>query len=173
VQEAYVSAYFKLGQFRGPDGFASWLCQIVTNQALMQRRRRRRDALSPLTLLDESPREQAELSAPDSPHGNPEMGVHEYEVRRLLEQAIDALPEVYRAAFVFRELEQISVAETARCLGIEEATVKTRVHRARRLLQRNLTTELTSAMNGVFGFDGARCDEIVARVMQRIGLDGN
>ncbi len=174
VQEAYVNAYFKLGQFRGPDGFASWLCQIVTNQALMQRRRRRRDTLSPLSVLDESPREDdAGPSVPHSPHGNPEMGLHEYELRRLLEQAIDGLPEVYRAAFVFREIEQISVADTARCLGIEEATVKTRVHRARRLLQRNLTAELTSALSGVFGFAGARCDEIVTTVMRRIGQGGN
>ena len=168
VQEAYVSAYFKLDQFRGPEGFASWLCQIVTNQALMQRRSRARVAVSPLSVLDEPMNEDSGPVALHSPHGNPEMRLHEHELRRLLEQAIDALPEVYRAAFVFRELEQVSVAETARYLGIEEATVKTRVHRARRLLQRNLTAEISTAMTGVFGFDGARCDEVVARVMQRI-----
>src|SRR5579885_3188404 len=150
VQEAYVSAYFKLEQFRGPDGFASWLCQIVTNQALMQRRRRGQGTLSPLSVPEEPSDEAGGITAPLTATATTEMGLHQHELRRLLEQAIDALPEVYRAAFVFREVEQISVAETARCLGIEEATVKTRVHRARRLLQRNLTTELAGVLNGVF-----------------------
>src|SRR6185437_200085 len=97
VQETYVSAYFKLDQFRGPEGFASWLCQIVTNHALMQRRSRARVAVSPLSVLDESMNEDSGPVALHSPHGNPEMRLHEHELRRLLEQAIDALPEVYRA----------------------------------------------------------------------------
>jgi RNA polymerase sigma-70 factor (ECF subfamily) len=165
MQDAYVSAYLKLAQFRGPDGFASWLCQIVTSHALMQLRRRRRAMLAPLSEWDEATTPPA---AVQTSHDDPESSVHEQQLRHLLEQAIDALPAVYRAAFVLREIEQLSVGDAARCLGIEEATVKTRVHRARRLLQRDLTTELTSQLRGAFEFDGARCDHIVARVMARI-----
>src|SRR5690606_2985629 len=94
--------------------------------------------------------------------------VHDAQLRQLLESAIDGLPDVYRDAFVLREVEQMTVAETAACLGIEEGAVKTRVHRARKLLQRNLTDELAAAMKGAFAFDGARCDRLVAKVTQRI-----
>ena len=87
-----------------------------------------------------------------SPPETPDALLHEYQLRCLLEQAIDGLPETYRAAFVMREVERMSVADTARCLGIEEATVKTRVHRARRLLQRDLTAELSAALTGAYDF---------------------
>jgi RNA polymerase sigma-70 factor (ECF subfamily) len=90
-------------------------------------------------------------------------------MRGLLERLIDVLPEPYRIAFVMREVEQMSVADTAACLGIEEATVKTRVHRARRLLQQDLTGELSSALTGVYGFEGERCDRLVACVLAAIG----
>jgi RNA polymerase sigma-70 factor, ECF subfamily len=172
LQEAYVSAYFKLGQFRGPDGFSSWLGQIVVNRALMQRRKRLRVVTSPLEVLDEPANREAAAIDMKSAHGSPEAGLHELQLRRLLEQAVDDLPRVFRTAFVLREIEQMSVADTARCLGIEEATVKSRVHRARRLLQRDLTSELAAVLRGAFDFDGARCDRIVASVAARIGRGG-
>jgi RNA polymerase sigma-70 factor (ECF subfamily) len=170
MQEAYVAAYFKLGQFRGPDGFASWLCQIAVNQALMQRRRSR-ISLAPLTALDEPSNREALIAETSSAGDNPAAGVHEQQLRRLMEEALDKLPEVYRTAFVLREVEQMSVADTAQCLGIEQATVKTRVHRARRLLQRDLSGELAAALTGAFDFDGARCDRIVARVIARLSQE--
>lgn len=168
VQEAYVCAYFKLQQFRGPDGFASWLSRIATNEALMRRRNRKRELLMPLDTLNEPSNQEAAMADPRSPDHNPEAGLHEYQLRRLLECAIDRLPEVYRVAFVLREVEQMSVSDTAQCLDIEPATVKTRVHRARRLLQHNLTGELSAALTGAYDFDGARCDRLVAGVIQRI-----
>lgn len=168
VQEAYIRAYLKLGQFRGPDGFASWLGKITTNEALM-RHRRRGPVSIPLSEFDERAHERAAMTEPHSPATDPEASLHELQMRKLLEQAIDALPEVYRVAFVLREVEQMSVAEAAACLDIEPATVKTRVHRARKLLQRNLTAELGSALRGAFAFDGDRCDRLVKRVLQRLG----
>jgi RNA polymerase sigma-70 factor (ECF subfamily) len=170
MQEAYVSAYFKLGQFRGPSGFASWLCQIMTNQALMHRRSRLHVAPVAIAAAEQVPSEEVATIETKSIQDNPEADLHEQQLRRLLEQAIDALPDVYRTAFVFRELEQMSVAETAECLGIEAATVKTRVHRARRLLQRGLTAELSTLLTDAFSFDGARCDRVVERVIARINL---
>ena len=167
VQEAYVQAYYKLPQFRGPDGFASWLCQIVTNQALM-RRRRLRVVLTPLETLDLPANQEAAMANPRSSGNDPAASVHEQQLRQLLERAIDQLPEVYRVAFVLREIEELSLAETGQLLGIETATVKTRVHRARRLLQRNLTEELATALQGAFAFDGERCDRLVARVFERL-----
>jgi hypothetical protein len=71
-----------------------------------------------------------------------------------------------------RVIEELSVAETGQLLGIEAATVKTRVHRARRLLQRGLTDELATALQGAFAFDGARCDRLVAQVFERLSCAG-
>lgn len=167
VQEGYIHAYLRLGQFRGPEGFASWLCRIVRNAALM-RRRRHAPASDPLSALEQPAHREAATADPHSPVANPEAALHEAELQRLLEAAIDALPEPFRAAFVLREVEQLSVAETAACLGIEPATVKTRVHRARRLLQRNMTAELAGLLPRTFAFDGARCDRLVARVFERL-----
>jgi RNA polymerase sigma-70 factor (ECF subfamily) len=172
VQEAYVRVYLKLAQFRGPDGFASWLCQIASNEALMRHRRHRRAVLAPLSELDEPSNQEAATMDPHSPAANPEAALHEHQFRLLLEQAIDALPEVYRSAFVLREVEQMSVAETAACLGIDPTTVKTRVHRARRLLQQGLSQELAAALPGAFAFDGQRCDRLVAGVFRRLNALG-
>ena len=168
VQEAYVSAYFKLEQFRGPDGFAGWLGQIAVNQALGRRRKRLRLVTSPLDALDEPANTEAAAVDMKSVDGSPEAGLHEQQLRRMLEQALDGLPMAFRTTFVLREIEQLSVADTARCLGIEEATVKSRMHRARRLLQRDLTSELAAVLQGAFDFGGERCDRIVAGVLARI-----
>lgn len=167
VQEAYVCAWLKLRQFRGPEGFASWLYQITTNEALM-RRRRRKMVLTDLSALDEPSNETTAMDDRQSADSNPEADLHDYQLRRLLERAVDSLPEVYRDVFVLREMEQLSVADTASYLGVEEGAVKTRVHRARRLLQANLTGEMATALAGTFSFDGARCDRLVESVFARI-----
>ena len=76
VQDAYVGAYFKLQQFRGPGGFATWICRIATNEALMRRRGRSRSALSESSTLDESDNREAAIADPQSPDYNPEAAVH-------------------------------------------------------------------------------------------------
>ncbi len=169
VQDAYVKAYFRLGQFRGPDGFATWLCRITSREALMRRRARSRARLTTLSELDLAPSPEATMADVRSTHSNPEAGLHERQLYALMEQAIDALPEAYRSVFMLRAVEQMTVAETAQCLDLEEATVKTRLHRARRRLQQGLSGELSAALTGVFDFDGERCDRLVRGVFQRIG----
>ena len=92
-------------------------------------------------------------------------------LRRLLEKRIDALPEGYRAVFVLRALEELPVEDTAAALGIPEATVRTRFFRARALLREALAREVDLSMEDAFGFDGARCDRLVANVLagMRVG----
>jgi RNA polymerase sigma-70 factor (ECF subfamily) len=166
VQDAYIGAYRKLHQFRGPDGFATWLCRIAMNEALMRQRGRRRvQPVAPAALEEHM---DSRITADDRSAIDPEAVLHAQQMRGLLERLIDVLPEPYRVAFVMREVEQMSVADTAACLGIEEATVKTRVHRARRLLQKDATGELSAALAGVYAFDGARCDRLVERVFAAI-----
>lgn len=98
----------------------------------------------------------------------PEQEVARRELRRLLESAIDTLPDAYRMVFIFRGVEEMSVEDTADCLEIEPATVKTRYHRARKLLQQQLAELVDSNASGVYSFDGVRCDRIVSGVFLRL-----
>ena len=99
----------------------------------------------------------------------PEMDAQRAELRRLLERRIDALPDDYRAVFVLRALEEMSVEETAVALGIPEATVCTRHFRARALLRESLAQEVDRNLEDAFSFAGARCDRIVENVLKRLG----
>jgi RNA polymerase sigma-70 factor (ECF subfamily) len=90
------------------------------------------------------------------------------QIRRLLERAIEQLPEPFRLVFVMREIEECSVEETALALDLRPETVKTRLHRARRLLRTALHDTLASSLGDAFPFLGARCDRMTATVMQRL-----
>ena len=94
------------------------------------------------------------------------------EIRQLIERKIDELPEAFRAVFMLREVEELSVEETAACLDIAEATVRTRLFRARARLRESISRELDVAVHEAFGFAGARCDRIVRRVLERIAGEG-
>jgi RNA polymerase sigma-70 factor (ECF subfamily) len=89
------------------------------------------------------------------------------EIRRALERRIDELPTAFRAVFVMREVEDMTVEETAECLGVPAATVRTRLFRARALLRESLARDMDMATVDVFGFAGERCDRIVANVLAR------
>ena len=170
VQEAYVGAFFKLKQFRGPHGFGAWLYRIATNEALMRRRKQKRLQLifaSAPEVHEEAQNQKPELDQ-EPAAADPESDLYRLQLQHLLEKAVDDLPSAYRAAFVMREIEHLSTTETAEALGIEEATVKTRVHRARRLLQGQLSSELQTALEGIYQFDGDRCDRIIAVVFSRL-----
>jgi RNA polymerase sigma-70 factor (ECF subfamily) len=168
LQEAYVAAYRHIGEFRGDAQIATWLTRIVVNQALQALRKRRRDGV---VMLFEEPsdeaREAAASDAQPSP-GTPETAMVRTELRHLIERKIDALPESYRTVFVLREVEDLTVEETAAALGIPEATVRSRLFRAKARLREALAQELDIATQNVFGFDGARCDRIVRSVLARL-----
>ena len=86
----------------------------------------------------------------------------------MLERRIDELPIAFRTVFVLREVEEMSVEETADALGIPSATVRTRLFRARALLRQALARDVDLVTGDVFGFAGARCDRIVARVLEQL-----
>jgi RNA polymerase sigma-70 factor (ECF subfamily) len=168
VQEAYLAAYRHLGAFRGAARLSTWLTRIVINQALGRLRARRRDNV--IELLDDAPGGAPDTRAEAMNEGptSPEEGLAQVELRRLLERKIDALPLAFRTAFVLREVEEMTIEEAAECLGIPQATVRTRVFRARALLRASLAEELDVATGDVFRFAGARCDRIVAGVLARL-----
>jgi RNA polymerase sigma-70 factor (ECF subfamily) len=93
------------------------------------------------------------------------------QILQLVEQATDALPEVYRVVFVTRVIEGMSVEETADLLRIKSETVKTRLHRARQLLREQLTKQIGPILLDAFPFAGNRCERLTASVLKRLGLD--
>jgi RNA polymerase sigma-70 factor (ECF subfamily) len=173
LQDTYVNAYLKLQQFWGPEGLSSWLYRIATNEGPSCAVASKGSQHSPLSLPQT--RAAANASQTQRHEGcaqSPESELYSLQLQRLLEQAVDGLPDVYRTTFVMRKIAQLSATEIAQSLGIEETTVKTRVHRARRLLQQQLSDELRAALGDLYRFDGERCDRIIARVFARLEAIG-
>ena len=100
----------------------------------------------------------------------PDVAAAREQVRRLLEQAVAALPDPFRAVFVLREIEGMSSEETAESLGLPVATVKTRLFRSRRRLQEMLAPEMKSVLTGSYPFAGADCAALTERVLKRLGF---
>lgn len=169
VQEAYLQAFRRIGDFRGESKLSTWLVRIGVNEALGRLRRRRRTA-AVISLEGDRPVEWE--AAMETTHGaqaeEPEHEAMRAQTRRLLEAKIDRLPDAFRTVFVLRALEETSVEDAAAILGIAEATVRTRYFRARALLRDSLSRELDLAQDGAFRFLGDRCDRIVERVMARL-----
>ena len=160
IQEAYVSAYAHLADFSGRARFSTWLTRIAVHEAFGRLRKRRRSESWDLTNGEE---EQIMTPTP-----SPEKHASDGELRKLLEQVVETLPETFRTVFVLRAVEQLSVAETSEVLGIPEDTVKTRLHRARGLLQSRLEEHVGDRVPELYDFQGAQCDAIVDRVLRRL-----
>lgn len=165
VQEAYLRAYGALAGFRGEAKLSTWLVRIAANEALMRRRRRSRSA-AVVPMDAAAPNEEWSTVMSDRP--GPDEDAARAEMRRIIEARIDALPDSYRAVFVLRALEELSVEETAAALDIPEATVRTRFFRARALLRETLAREVDRGLDDAFAFAGERCDRIVANVLARV-----
>lgn len=166
LQEAYLTAYRSIGQFRGDAALATWLSRLVLNECLGRlRRSARRQNVIPMVGahheidIDAMVKHDAET---------PDQAAVRTEMRQLLERKIDELPETFRMVFVLRSVEEMSVEEAAQCLGIPEATVRSRHFRAKSLLREALAQEIDLAERDVFEFGGAHCDRIVAAVMTRV-----
>jgi RNA polymerase sigma-70 factor (ECF subfamily) len=164
LQEAYLAAYRAIASFRGESSLATWLSRLVMNQCLSRRRReQRRDNIVPMVPQDDAPEGLAEADL-----DTPDRMLVRAELRALLERKVDELPEAFRTVFVMRCIEELSVEETAQLLAIPEATVRSRHFRARSLLRESLAQEVDVAEQELFGFDGERCDRIVARTLASV-----
>jgi RNA polymerase sigma-70 factor (ECF subfamily) len=103
-----------------------------------------------------------------APGLDPEHTMYGQELKEVIEGLLESLPERYRLVFVLREVEGLSTTEAAECLGINEDTVKTRLHRAKGLLRAQLDKQLGPATSSVYAFHLSRCDRVVSAVMARI-----
>jgi len=170
LQEAYVHALGNLDAFRGEAQFGTWLARLVINEALACLRRRRPTV--DIDLLAESPVPNAQIVL--FPYANPELDpettMAQREIRALLERAIDKLPEAFRGVVVARLVEGMSVEETAELFGILPQTVKTRLHRGRALLKREMEKHIGLVLGDAFPFAGLRCDRLTENVLARLGL---
>ncbi|MUV12769.1 RNA polymerase sigma factor [Noviluteimonas gilva] len=170
VQAAYVSAFEHLADFRGEASLATWLTRIVLNEANGRLRARKPTVeFDTVELLQhEGGRVIAFPIQPRFGSEDPAAGAARSEIRCMLERAVDELPEPFRLVFVMREIEECSVEDTANSLGLKPETVKTRLHRARRMLRAALHDTLATTMTDAFPFLGARCDRMTHGVLERI-----
>jgi RNA polymerase sigma-70 factor, ECF subfamily len=170
VQDAYVRAFLNIGDLRDPGSLSGWLGRITANEALGRLRGRRRTVtLDEIANMDPLGDEIGPAAAAGAePPRDPEAAVARKEVGTILESAIDRLPTHFRMVLVACAIEQMSVEEAASCFSLPVNTVKTRLHRARRLLRQSLGAEFAAALPELFSFGGARCDRITARVLARL-----
>ena len=170
VQSAYVSAFASLDTFEGRSSLSTWLTRIVVNEALgrLRAQKRRRDQLegAGVAVLED----YREAFMRGSEARPPDVALAREQMRRLLEQAVAMLPETFRTVFVLREIEGLSGEETAEALDLPVATVKTRLHRARRKLQQILAPQIGNALSETFPFAGADCAALTERVLAKLGL---
>jgi RNA polymerase sigma-70 factor, ECF subfamily len=166
LQEAYLAALGALDRFRAESSLATWLSRVVVNECLGRiRRSARRQQVIPITRFASS-EEVGAVGASEAER--PDRQLAGAQLRALIERKLDALPEAFRVVFVLRGVEDLSVGETAECLGLAEATVRTRFFRARRLLRESLAEELDLAEGELFEFGGEHCDRVVAGVLRRL-----
>jgi len=164
MQDTDVRAYEHLDQFAGRAKFSTWLTRIAVHEALArQHRRNRYQELEPMSEREGDPMDRFASLAPD-----PEQQASNSEVRELLEEAIEKLPDAYRTIFMLRDVEDMSTTDAADVLEITEENVKVRLHRARALLRKSLYARAGMERKEVFTFHAVRCDRVVKNVFGSI-----
>jgi RNA polymerase sigma-70 factor (ECF subfamily) len=168
VQETYVTAFAHLHAFRGEATLATWLSRIAINEALGRLRRKRRAAS---VIANDMSSDAQIIPFPLNASGDdPERTMAQRQILKLVEETTDSLPDVYRTVFVARVIEGLSIEETAELLRIKPQTVKTRLHRARDLVRKQLDERIGPIMLDAFPFAGRRCERLTTAVMKRLGL---
>jgi RNA polymerase sigma-70 factor (ECF subfamily) len=164
MQDAYVRAYEHLDQFAGRAQFSTWLTRIAVHEALARQHRGKRYAeLEPVFEPEGDPMDSFASLALD-----PERQASNSELRRLLEDAVEELPDAYRAVFMLRDVEEMSTTDAAYALEITEENVKVRLHRACALLRKSLFMRVGTEARQAFSFHAVRCDRVVKKVFERI-----
>lgn len=162
VQETYLSAFASLHTFQGRSSFATWLTRIAVHAAMARIKREK----PMFDYQDHEPSFDRRLAHPAN--ASPDQMASNHELGNVLTQAVDALPTELRSVFVCRVVEQIDTRATAECLGLSEANVNVRLHRARAQLRQRIDQMIGVEARELFQFDGRRCDMIVQQVLMKI-----
>ena len=180
VQETYLHAFSSLASFRGDCALATWLARIAIHVARdVQRKRGRSVPLDVNQDVDVEPTGEHRMAFNAPAAAAPDAHAERKQMRALLQRAINSLPPIYRSVFILRAVQELTVDETAFCLQLHTAVVKTRYLRARALLRDALGAQIEAHTPDVYAFAGERCDAVVAHVLadlrrqRRIGLDGS
>ena len=169
VQETYVRAFTHLDDFLGASALSTWLSRIAINEALGRLRSRRPQV--ELGSVPEATLEAQIIKFPlSSAATDPERSMAQREIQRVVEHAVDELPDAFRMVFIARVMEGMSMEETAELLGIKPETVKTRLHRARALLRENVEKKIGPVVMDAFPFAGQRCEHLTETVLRRLGI---
>lgn len=168
VQETYVRAFTHLDGFLGASGLSTWLSRIAINEALGRVRSRKPQV--ELGSVPEATLEAQIIQFPLSAAPDPEKSMAQREIQRVVEHAVDELPDAYRMVFIARVMEGMSMEETAELLGIKPETVKTRLHRARTLLREQVEKKIGPVVMDAFPFAGRRCERLTEAVLRRLGI---
>jgi RNA polymerase sigma-70 factor (ECF subfamily) len=171
VQETFLRAFTRLSDFRGLATLRTWLTRIALNEAI-RLRRQHRSTVEIVSLRGARAGNPMQADGYLMAGPDPERTAARNQIRRVLERAIDGLPAAFRVVLVLRDVEEMSISQTAKLLGIREETVKTRLHRARRMLGETLGEQIASALKDVFPFERPRCDRLVQRLLNQLGFSG-
>jgi RNA polymerase sigma-70 factor (ECF subfamily) len=167
LQEAYLRAFANLDSFRGESSLSTWLSRITLNEALGRLRKQTRLKRAAATGVAEARVIPFPLNMSVD---DPERTMAQRQLIQLVEQATDELPDAFRTVFVARVIEGLSVDETAALLELQPATVKTRLHRARKLVKDRLEAQIGPVLVDAFPFAGKRCDRLTATVLKKLGF---
>lgn len=169
LQEAYLSAFSHLADFRGDAALASWLSRIVINESIARLRKKRRFPTVPPAHPGPDSAQIIAFPNTASPD-DPERHMAQRQILELVEKTTDSLPESFRAVFMARAIEGLSTEETAELLDIKPETVKTRLFRARKLLRERMEAQVGEVLGDAFPFAGERCACVTEKVMKRLGF---
>ena len=165
MQQAYINAYTHLHQFEDRSQFSTWLTRIALNEAFGRRKKIR---IAESRAEHEDSARGASMDTIKSPQPDPEHRAYAQELQRVLEDAVDELPETYRAVFMLRDVEGLSASETGEGLGLSEEAVKTRLHRARAMIRRAVSARIGGEAALAFQFHAPRCDRVVNAVLEQL-----
>lgn len=169
MQQAYINAFTHLHQFEDRSQFSTWLIRIALHEAFGRRRKMQRAETTTARNRSDVDDDRGEfMETISSPQADPERQAYAQELHRVLEAAVDTLPETYRTVFMLRDIEGLSTSETGEGLGLGDEAVKTRLHRARVMIRRAVTVRIGEVAAGAFQFHAPRCDRVVAAVLARV-----
>lgn len=162
MQQAYLNAFSHLGQFADRSQFSTWLIRIAVNEAIARLRKRQSTSWT-WSGGDEMAARRVETTVPD-----PEAQASTAQMREAVESELSSLPATYRTVLVLRDVEGLTTAEAAECLGVSADAVKTRLSRARAMLRDGLDRRAGLTLGTIYPFGNSRCDRVVEAVMARL-----
>jgi RNA polymerase sigma-70 factor, ECF subfamily len=166
LQDAYLSAYRSIGQFRGEAALSTWLSRLVLNECNARlRRSSRRENIIPIVSAEHDMVGFHKVAAPGE---TPDHQIARAQMRSILERKVGELPEIFRLVFVLRSIEELSIQEISDTLSITPEAVRIRYFRAKGLLRESLAKEIDLAEGDIYQFGGRHCDAVVARVLERL-----